>query len=222
MNYLTDFERMQYLDGVAASEVASIIVNSSNERERVAQLAAARNLFHQSVNPNRCPDEMTLGEFYLDILNLEESFDISRHVRQCATCQDRLAAVAQIVNGKQAQQRYFLYPQHNESLFAMRSAAVENTPSTYSFRINEAEINLDLQQSGQKSSQTDLWGLLTGLEMDAPFSAELRPTDNRNPTTTTIEPLGDFSFSQIEHGEYELIIRSSNIDYVLRGIIVGA
>ncbi|MGB1249045.1 MAG: hypothetical protein ACPG8W_00315 [Candidatus Promineifilaceae bacterium] len=222
MIFLTDNERMQYLDGVASAEITALIVNSSSERSRVAQLATLHKRFHQLINPNCCPDVMELGEYYLDTLDFEQSFSVSLHVQHCTLCQQKLAQTMHLLDGQETQQLFFLYPQRGDLLQATRSASMPEVPDSYTFRMNEAEINVALQHSTTHSGQMSLWGLLTGLDLNMQYSAELRSLNDRASITTAVAGLGDFSFEQVTNGEYELVIRSSIMDYVLRGIVVAA
>ena len=221
MIYLTDVQRMQYLDGTADAEVSAFIVNSAYERARVAALANALTALHKQINPHACPKELALGEYFLDTLAFEESVDIALHVQNCIACQQRLKNLACVLDVEQ-RQRLFLYPDRvqNQGLVVTRSVGTVIN-STYSFHINEAEINLSFRQSRTHRGHTDLWGLLTGLEIDTPLSAELRPINNGASVSTAIQSLGEFSFTQITNGEYELVIRSDTIDYVLRNIVIG-
>lgn len=216
---VSDNQLIEYIDNAADSWVAAHVVQCATCRERVAMWSQAQDNLRLILNADSCPAEADLGEYYLDTLDLERGFDISLHLQSCHACQQRLNVLGQFVDSV-AQPRQILYPYLGAAtttqIWTVRDASAPQA-NEFTYRLEEAEVNLSIQDG--VADQHTIWGLVTGIESDALVSAELVPSGASDSLRkTSVNTLGDFVLTDIPSGKYELLLNSSEIAYVLRGI----
>ena len=213
---------MEYLDGVADASVVAHVVACRDCRDGVTMLANAESGFREMVSSTLCVDEMMLGEYYLGTLDVEASLAVSLHVQICDDCRARLNTISQFTDGKN-RAPVVLYPVLNHGVSNYGLSAVRDSGSQrkneLTYYIREAEINLEVQKVGGGHA---IWGLVTGIETDHSLRASLRrvPESEKLAHETSIDLLGDFQFSKVDSGEYELLIDGDDVSYLLRGLSI--
>lgn len=221
-NHLTETQLIFYLDGHAPNWIADHIVGCCSCRNRVYELENTQNRFRHKANPELCPTEIELGEYALNSLETNTAMRIHWHVQDCAHCRQRLAKLTHFVDTNTST-RHILYPamvgHHVTAAVALRTGNAP-TQDDLTFVISEAEINLVVRNSQNPASSGSILGLITGIDVTATQVAELRADADDTSITTPVSTLGDFAFDDITPGQYEIIIRGTSVDYILRGIAV--
>lgn len=225
-NLNDDAQLMLYLEGsldpAVMTRLAAHIRDCADCRARLSRLEAAHDRFRAAAPNAFCPDDVRLGEYWLDTLDSRLAARVSEHVATCAACRSRLSALGRYLD-PQARPRHILYP-----AFVGRTPAVAARRSEgggvvggdeLTFIIHEAEINLALRDGG--AFGRTILGLVTGIDLDTAPVAALRPANVGAPAVVTpIGPLGDFAFEAVAPGRYELIVRIATLDYILRDIVI--
>ena len=212
---------IEYLDSTADAWVAAHILRCPSCRERVATWSQAQDDLGKLLNPIACPSNTELGEYYLSMLSLERGHEMFLHLKTCLECQDDIDSLASFVDD-QTPASQILYPFIASTTARQMLAYRDSSPThanEFTYQIEEAEINISIQESTLKANHHTLLGLATGVKTGTRASADLIPSGSVDLLLTTpINPLGDFVISDIPSGKYELQINTPDIAYVLRGI----
>lgn len=223
-NQLSQQQLAAYFDGTAPAWVARHVVRCPECRAQLARWGRAHDRLSRRAAGPGCPSAMTLGEYYLDTLGLEESLDVWRHLQGCAACRDRLADTGGFVDGRRDRQA-ILYPalvqQGGYAPAALRSGQPAPV-SDMTFKIHEAEINVTIRPIPVTTDQHAITGLVTGIGLADGARVELLDGDDGRPIAAhTVDPMGGFVFAPVGRGTVTIVLRGAQMDYVLRGITVG-
>ncbi len=234
---ITQEQLLAYTHNEADDSSVAHIQRCAHCTERSRALAAdqlvLRTLFHRV----ECPDAQVLGEFQLGLLSPTEQAAIQNHLNTCPTCVAEvreldhfLQEASQVVN--------LPAPQHQIKRLVARLAPpapdLEAQQPALALR-GEAAAPADVYQAGDIKVMVGLEvdGLRAGRKMLLGFTArEGRPLESlsgaqvhlsqRGETVAIeqVDTLGNFLFSDLKSGEYELVLVTDQEQVVIETIVV--
>ena len=172
-----------------------------------------------------CPPSIDLGEYRLGLLDKMRRSAIVAHLSECPHCTEELARLDGYLTLLQPQEE--AAPSLTERLIAgvrvlvaelmggprhilaMRgTASAEAEPLLYS--AEEIQVALDPQSDPAQPNAILLMGLITGTDT-AHWHAQLR-RENQLIATTDIDEIGNFSFSALLPGQYQLVVGDNKVE----------
>lgn len=228
---LTTEELVAYLDGVADEQVLNHIETCTVCQRKARELGRAQERFDAKLFGHTCLTAMKLGEYHLRTLPTREAQRIRSHLRQCRKCRQQLNELQDFVDHDslfdfmvRQPLLTIVYPYiaamsgHSANMAYAVRGGEENQDITY--KIQESEINIQIQDSDSKLDHKTIWGLIVGLEADEILSAELKPLDQTQASTMQEIEAGMFTIEDIPPGEYDLQLNRSDSAILLRDLQV--
>lgn len=221
-NEITDEILLAYLDGEAQTDIVDQIENSPRYLKRLKELAQIHNQLLDRLYRHMCPDSTELGEYHLNLLSNKEARAIKRHVNECPHCAKELLDLERFLEQEDASLVAGI-TEHVKVLVAQLVSGFQNgladqTPA-YALRgddkgilVYEADgirVNLDLQEIAGSTNHLRILGLITGLQAYG-YNVALNQGGNTI-FSTQVDEIGNFMFSKVPSGEYELVIRSPEV-----------
>jgi hypothetical protein len=194
---------------------------------------ALRILFHRV----ECPDAHTLGEFHLGLLTADEGTAIKRHLESCPDCttevedldrflQEALTTLA--VPPVQRQVKRLVArldpsppdPATQQPALAFRGAAAV-PPDVY--QAEDIRMVVGLEADGLRAGRKMLLGFTTREAKPIESLTGARVQLSRRGQTVAMEQvdtLGNFVFSGLSSGEYELVLFTDREQVVIETILI--
>jgi hypothetical protein len=170
-----------------------------------------------------CPDPTELGEYHLEMLPGERVKFIKQHLSECPHCtrelnqlRSYLADVGRDLEYSPADRLKIwiarLAPEAANGTFpAAPQFAVRGGPGNLRiYQAGEARLTLDLQDDPAHPGLKAFIGLVTGVEPEG-WGATLRQA-GRQVAWVEVDDLGNFRFSALEPGRYELALQGPEIE----------
>jgi hypothetical protein len=222
-NKLSQPQLAAYFDGTAPIWVTRHVLHCPSCRMQLSQWEQAHKQLSQQLTTPQCLSTMTLGEYHLDTLTLEESLAVWEHLQICAVCRTQLAAASAYID-EQATSKTILYPalmgDAARASIALRDSMAA-AASDMTFKIPEAEINISVRPMTIMADQSTITGLVTGISVASGARVDLVPTASSEPiASATVDPLGGFVFTQVGHGAFTIVLHGVRTSYALRGITI--
>ncbi len=166
-----------------------------------------------------CPPSEDLGEYHLNMLTNKQTQAVRQHVALCPHCSQELAQLATYLADLAPELEYSLRekvqiwvaqlmpsgfdaPLSPSVTPAMAFRGETNAPLMY--EAGEYQLNLEIQDDPAMPEHKSILGLLIGGDGSI-FEAELWQ-NGRFIQQTTIDDLGNFVFTNIQSGTYDLIL----------------
>ncbi|MBE2221040.1 MAG: hypothetical protein IAF02_05840 [Anaerolineae bacterium] len=167
-----------------------------------------------------CPASEDLGEYHLKMLSGEQAQGIRQHVSICPHCSWELAQLEAYLTDLAPEITFSnrekihilvakLIPRGLDAsfspapfpAFALRGEA-DSEPLMY--EVDDYQLNLEIQDDPMKPGHKSILGLLVG-GGGSVFEAQLRQ-NGRSLQQTTIDDIGNFVFTGVQPGTYDLIL----------------
>lgn len=171
-----------------------------------------------------CPDSATLGNFHLGLLPQVDQENIAAHLQKCPHCSleikqlERFLAETAVSLQPTATERIKVWiakrlptgGQMGGSLgtpaFAMRGG--DTGPLMY--EAGDAQLSLEVQDDPERPGRRSILGLVLGIETDD-VTVQLFQ-DGEVVTAVSLDELGNFTFTGLEPGKYELTLSGHAIE----------
>jgi anti-sigma factor RsiW len=175
-----------------------------------------------------CPDTSELGEYHLGMLSGPQAAIVEQHLDECPYCSREVAQldafmeqvkpdlaystaerikiwIARLVPDVQAG------PGSPAPAFAMRGVAEDEAGDrSLVFEAGEVQLMIEIQDEPGDTGRKAIIGLVIGID---PAGAEARLWQEGQPVATTaVDDLGNFSFSNLDSGHYELILAGAETE----------
>lgn len=240
---LSEAQLMAFLDGEADEEVAAHMQRCASCRRRAERLARVERTLRRRLFRAACPTSLELGEYHLDALSPLRAEAIARHLTECPYCAREVADLKGYLAGLAPE----LMPGPVERLadraltrarvlvarltsgatsgpFPGGTAAVhvglrgaDEGPLVY--ETDDAQIVIQVEQDLPQPDRWSLLGLVTGLEAAGDLAAHLWRGTGRV-VTARVDELGNFTFSDLPAGEYDLILQGAEVEIHIQGLAV--
>ncbi len=179
-----------------------------------------------------CPDSATLGSFHLGLLPEEAAKEIADHVAICPHCVREVEQLELFL----AETAVFPQPSTVERIkvwIAKRlpsGAQSGNTLGTPAFALRgddtgplmyeagDAQLSLEVQDDPEHPGRKSILGLVLGIETEA-VEARLIQGDVVV-TAVTLDELGNFTFTGLEPGKYELTLSGQDIEIHVQNLFI--
>ena len=230
-----DAELLAYLDGAADADVAAQIEGSEVHLQRAKELARMNNRLTAQLYRHTCPDSLELGEYHLGMLMQEKAQAIEAHLAECPHCARELAQLSEYMVEDQPEREAGLSEKvkvlvarlisdiaGDKSLgwlaVASPSAVRGDEGETLFYEADGLQISIDLHDDGEHPGTNILLGLITGTPAKG-WEVRLI-TGNEQIESTEVDDLGNFEFSGLLTGEYEIMIAGNGVEVHILAIKV--
>lgn len=179
-----------------------------------------------------CPDSATLGNFHLGLLPEAAATEIADHVAICPHCVRELEQLEAFL----AETAVSLQPSTVERIkvwIAKRLPTGGQTGSTLGtpafamrgddtgplmYEAGTAQLSLEVQDDPEHPGRKSILGLVLGIETEA-VEARLVQGDEVV-TAVTLDELGNFTFTGLEPGTYELTLSGKDIEIQVQNLFI--
>jgi hypothetical protein len=221
---LPDYELLAYLEGEASQEVSDHLESCSYCRQRLDALAGEEALLISRLFRSQCPTPLALGEYQLENIPQEERVVIARHIRVCPHCRAEirqletyLRDLSLVSDAPEAQPL-----DHFRVLVARLVGGGE--PGTIApawagvrgpdagprmYQAEDFQIAIETQDDPQDQAGRALLGLILG-----PATTEMQAQlwqGEEHISSAAVEAGGNFVFSGVKLGRYELRVSGPNV-----------
>ncbi|MGB0387267.1 MAG: anti-sigma factor family protein [Ardenticatenaceae bacterium] len=231
---ITTEQLVAYLDGVAEEKVLKHVHRCAHCQRKAGELERAQQRFAAKLFGHTCPSAMELGEYHLGTLSAGEAQRIRTHLRQCSTCRQQLDELQHFVDDRALFRLSrpeapppptILYPYLAAAMSGYSGNAAYRVRGSqdnqdFTYKIQESEINIEIQDSYTKLGHKTIWGLVVGLEADELLSAQLRHLDQSQASSPSEVEAGTFTIEDVLPGEYELLLSKADSAILLRDLNV--
>jgi hypothetical protein len=175
-----------------------------------------------------CPDGATLGNYHLGLLAETAAQHVSHHLAICPLCTRELAQLEAFL----AETAVSLQPSTGERIkvwIAKRLpgsgpnrpglGAATGTPAfalrgdnagPLMYEAGDAQLSLEIQDDPEHPGRKSILGLVLGIETE---SVEVKLLQGDGVVTAvTLDEIGNFSFTSLETGSYELTLSGQTIE----------
>lgn len=182
-----------------------------------------------------CPDSATLGNYHLGLLAETAAQHVSDHLAICPLCTreieqleaflvetavslqpstgDRIKVwVAKRLSGRQSRQG--IGTTTGTPAFAVRGG--DTGPLMY--EAGDAQLSLEIQDDPEHPGRKSILGLVLGIETED-VEAKLLQGDGVV-TAVTLDEIGNFSFTGLESGAYELTLSGQTIEIHVQDLTI--
>jgi hypothetical protein len=236
---LTDGQLLAYVEDDADADTVAHIRQCPYCRERAQDLAQVHRQMAAQLYRAACPATLELGEYELGLLPSAQMFTIQQHVAECPHCtrellqlQNYLTALAPTLEVNPpsviTERVRVLIAHLADSIAGMAPlggaapalAGLRGEPAQqYVYEAEHVQVILEVQPDLGHADRKEILGLILGLENAQPLEAHLWQTDQRL-ATVTIDELGNFVFSALQPGPYELILSSADLEIHIQDVLV--
>lgn len=179
-----------------------------------------------------CPDSATLGNFHLGLLPEDAATKISTHLTNCPHCTQEVEQLEAFL----AETAVSLEPSTVERIkiwiakrlptggqtgnllgtpaFAMRGG--DTGPLMY--EAGDAQLSLEVQDDPEHPGRKSVLGLVLGIETEAVEVKLLKHVVVE--TAVTLDELGNFTFTGLEPGKYELTLSGQDIEIHVQDLFI--
>ncbi len=212
---LSDEQIAMFLDGEANAQVAAHLEHCPYCHERADDMARAHDELRTHLYRITCPSPETLRDYHFDFLSPTQVSDVTQHLARCPHCTRELAVlndyldemvpsplsrvvervkvlIAELIGGG--------LTSPSPALAGVRGRAAE----PYVYLADNVQIGIEVQEDVERPDRRMLVGLVAGMDTNE-IQAHLWQSD-RLISTTSVDEVGGFTFSQLAPGHYELIL----------------
>ncbi|MAU01689.1 MAG: hypothetical protein CL608_31510 [Anaerolineaceae bacterium] len=179
-----------------------------------------------------CPDSATLGNFHLGLLPEDAAKLIADHVAICPHCIREINQLEAFL----AETAVSLEPSTVERIkvwiakrlpsggqtrsilgtpaFAMRG----NDTGPLMYEAGDAQLSLEVQDDPEHLGRKSILGLVLGIETEAVAARLIK--EEVVITAVTLDDLGNFSFTDLEPGTYELTLSGKDIEIHAQDLLI--
>ena len=224
MDEIQDFELLAYLDGEAGQDVAARIERSPDALLRVRVFASVQKTLREGFYRVDCPDTALLGEYSLGMLLPGRALKVVRHLALCPYCREEMDRAYQFIGPGLVARIKVLIAKRVEEMqgrfsnlapaFGVRGAEVD----PYVYQADGVQIAIDVQEDRDQPNRRTVIGLIMGVQAQEYRVSILQ--DDLPRGTVNVDDLGNFYISDLERGEYELLIRGPKVEIYVQTFTV--
>jgi hypothetical protein len=234
---ITEDQLLAYCDGEADDATLAHIGRCRHCAERVRALNSDYQALRSLLYRVECPDAHTLGEFHLGLLTAEEQAAIEDHLKSCPDCTteiqnlDRFLREVAIAPESSSVQRHLKRlvarlatppadPTPGQSAMAFRGVAAA-APDVY--LAGDIRVVVGLEADGMRAGRKMLLGFTAreGKPLESLSGARVQLSQHGQAVAMEhVDTLGNFVFSDLSSGEYELALVTDREQVVIETIVV--
>lgn len=223
---LDNVEIARYVDGEADEAAVAHIKECPFCREKASRWTLLQNRLKKQLYRVSCPTPMELGDYHLGLLPAPQVLVVAQHLRECPLCRREVAEleeylmepvrqtkllksvkvrIARLLGGKETDQ------EHGEFSSAPAFAGLRGEgEEPFIYQAENIQIVIEVQEDLEQLGLKVLMGLVTGLESNEfIFQAS---QEGKIITTSSVDEIGNFVFSHVAPGKYELTLTGPNTE----------
>jgi hypothetical protein len=237
---------LAYLDGAVDTatrlHIEQALAQNATLQTELEQLAHLQQTLDQGLYRTNAPDSLVLGEYLLGLLSAEEAAALERQLAAYPHLLAELAAVQRYLADLELPPAA---PESTSWIERLRDgvttlvaqlvdtlaggptlglAGVRGAESAQRvYRAGATQIIVDIQESLEHMGQQSILGLVTGPDEWRAMTVYLYQGEQPEQVvaTTAVDGLGNFVFGTMPPGDYILILRSSTVEIVVPGLLLG-
>ncbi len=222
---IEDADLLAYLDGQLDPETTNLINGSPALQQKARQLASLESGLHQHLFRIDCPEGMELAEYATGRLQHAQQQRVVAHLASCPHCRAEMRSIQQFI----ANTHDDLSPGLVSRLKVMVARLVSpglGTPALSGvrgegegprlFQAGELQISVEVQADPERPDNNQLFGLLAD-PTNAIWQAHLWQS-GAHVQSTAVDPMGNFIFSALPPGPYELVLDSEGLSIHIQEI----
>jgi hypothetical protein len=234
---LDDGQLLAYLTGNAPVAVHQHLEQCPSCRARLETLQGWQFWLAKNLYRTPCPSSLELGEYRLEMLSEEQKASIEQHLSWCPLCRrelqlfggdERVVQSDPMVNSFQeiANRVRIIIAHLREDLTGLSLEAPtpvlagmrgQETARSLTYDADDLEISLLIQPNAAQPTQRMLLGWLSDYENDQATEVYLWQGVQQI-ATTSVDDLGNFAFSALPPGRYNLILHSDTHDIYINDL----
>jgi hypothetical protein len=234
---LDDGQLLAYLTGNAPVAVRQHLEQCPSCRARLETLQGWQAWLAKNLYRTPCPPSLELGEYRLEILSEEQNAKIEQHLAWCPHCRSELQLFGddeQVVRSNPkvnsfqeiANRVRIVIARLQEDLtgWSLESPTPvlagmrgQETARSLTYDADDFEISLLIQPDAAQPTQRMLLGWLSEHENDQATEVYLWHGVQQT-ATTRVDDLGNFAFSALPPGRYNLILHSDTHDIYINDL----
>jgi anti-sigma factor RsiW len=223
---LDDRQLLAYLDGETDSQVAHHLAQCPHCRENASRLAHLQDQLTARLYRISCPSSLELGDYQLGLLSTARAVVIAQHVNECPHCKREVSMLREYLNGEiEPTMQAGLAKRVNIMIARLVRggqgwAQSPSVPGVVGIRggdegpriyqVDGVQLALEIQDDAGSPGRKVVLGLVTGLDSTG-LRATLRQAD-QIVATTSADNAGNFVFSQLNPGNYQLILTRPEVE----------
>ncbi|MEJ2560088.1 MAG: hypothetical protein P8186_28500, partial [Anaerolineae bacterium] len=210
--------------------------------QRARRLARQQDRLTARLYRFNCPSSMELGEYHLGLLPDDQATAVARHLAECPHCarevvqlKDYLAELAPDLEFSPAEQlkgrvRLLVARLVTGGLEGALPGQPSLAPAYAALRGEEGEpliyeadgiqVVVEVHQDPHQLDDWTILGLVIGVDNPNALEVHLWRADQRV-ATVPVEDTGNFSFSNLTAGRYELILGGPEVEIHIQDLEVG-
>jgi hypothetical protein len=233
---LTDQVLVAFVEQAADPSVETHLAQCGPCRERAAALATEFHTLRRRLFRAACPAALELGEYQVGLTSSGRTAAIQQHVQTCSHCThelNQLNAFHQEVTAagepglllRMQSQIEILIAQLIDTLVgsSSRSPALAglrgDTPQQWHYAAGDWQVILDVQPDPGQVGRSGILGLVLGPELSPSMTAQLWQADQLL-ATSQVDDLGNFIFSALTPGVYDLTLRAATVEIQIPALVV--
>lgn len=229
---------LAFLDGDADPSIAAHLRRCDYCRGQATRLAKLQQGLTAKLYRVSCPTSSELGEYQLGRLGAKRSAMISQHLAECPHCARELAQLVTFLGDLSADEQPGLLERAVEKIRVVVARLVSGPEGAglsaglapalagirgddlepYIFAAGDAQIAITIADDDARPGQYMLIGLVTGAD-GGQLQAHLW-RDGALITSAALDDTGNFAFSGLTPGRYELILSGPDIEIYVQELIV--
>jgi anti-sigma factor ChrR (cupin superfamily) len=236
-NAISEEQLLAYVDGEADEATIAHIQCCAHCAQRVQAYAADQALLHVAFHRIECPDAHSLAEYQQGLLSPSEQTAIEDHLKMCLACSKEIAdlnrflqdvSLVPISQAVVTQLKRIIarkIPTSTDAVvqqptFALRGAT-SAAPDVY--QADDIKLVVGLEADGLQAGRKMILGLTSREGQSLASFAGAKVQLRRGETTVAaeeVDSLGNFVFTGLLSGDYELILTTSREQVVVETIVV--
>lgn len=241
---LNEAQLMAFLDGEGDKEVTAHIERCASCRGRAEHLAGLQETLRHRLFRAACPTSLEVGEYHLGVLTPVRAEAVARHIAECPHCAREIAGL----RGYLSELAPELTPNplariadraaDRVTVLVARLAGGAADPASpgvlapaYAgsrgdddpplvYEIDDVQVVIQVEKDRVQPESRSLLGLVIGMGDEGDVTAHLWRETERV-AQVPVDELGNFAFSDLSTGEYDLFLQDAGMEIHIQRLDVG-
>lgn len=228
-----------YVEGEATRDITEHIAHCPPCQQRATRLAQQQRRLAAALYRAACPSSLELGEYQLHLLSPGQMQTIQAHLQSCPHCNRELAELRGFLADEPALSPIETGPGFLAPLRVLIAQLVDHvtqanplggpTPALaglrgapeeqYVYAAGEIQVILEVKDDPEHLDRRVILGLILGLVLSEPTTVRLMQV-GQTLATQAVDELGNFVFSDLPPGQYELTLYTPDSEVQLQHVNV--
>jgi hypothetical protein len=234
---ISDEQLLAYCDGVADQTTLDHIRRCPYCAEQARAIATDQLALRTFLYRAECPDAHTLGEFHLGLSSADEQTAIKNHLRICTDCAAEIVDLDHFLQAvpidpatpplRRQLKRIVarLTPAYPDSEVQQPAPAFRGAAASPAdvYLAEDLKVMVGLEADGLRAGRKMLLGFTTreGKPLESLSGAHVQLShQGETVALEQVDALGNFVFSDLTSGEYELLLFTDQEQVVIEAIVI--